>query len=41
VRHADIDWKDSVVGRIRRINLGVETVHPGHGKPFPLGRLLT
>ena len=41
VRHADIDGKDSVVGRIRRINLGVETVHPGHGKPFPLGRLLT
>jgi len=41
VRHADIDGKDSVVGRIRRINLGVGTVHPGHGKPFPLGWLLT
>jgi len=41
VRHADIDGKDSVVGRIRRINLGVGTVHPGHGKPFLLGRLLT
>ena len=30
-----------MAGRIRRINLGVETVHPGHGKPFPLGWLLT
>ena len=27
---------------IRKLSsLGVDTVHPGHGKPFPIGQLLT